>query len=156
MTNAIEAAAKPAGGLYFKTPVTPEEAFQAIGRLRRDARDEIDRLICFLDATDNHMEREPDDEGDDAELEEGDPGEDDGTREPSLGSVERHPSLYCEGRNPTGDQRRWAAGGALDLEAEHDGCEPGEDDEPDASGIGDQDGLDEQVPFQDWQHVGMV
>jgi hypothetical protein len=77
--------AEPAGELYYPTPVTPEEAFQAIGRLRKAARDEIDRLIRFLDETDNHMELEPDD-----------------------------------------------------------------------SGIGDQDGLDEQVPFRDWQMVGMV
>jgi hypothetical protein len=47
--------------LYFRTPVTPEEAFQAIGRLRREARDEIDRLIRFLDDTDGHMELEQDD-----------------------------------------------------------------------------------------------
>jgi hypothetical protein len=43
--------AEPAGELYVKTPVTPEEAFQAIGRLRKEARDEIDRLIQFLDKT---------------------------------------------------------------------------------------------------------
>jgi hypothetical protein len=41
-----------------KTPVTPEEAFQAIGRLRKEARDEIDRLIRFLDDTDNHSPRQ--------------------------------------------------------------------------------------------------
>jgi hypothetical protein len=63
--------------IYYKTPVTPEEAFQAIGRLRREARDEIGRLIRFLDETDNHMEREPEDEADDSEL------------EPSLGSFDR-------------------------------------------------------------------
>ena len=28
--------------------------------------------------------------------------------------------------------------------------------ESEASGIADQDGLDEQVPFRDWQMVGMV
>jgi hypothetical protein len=127
-------AATPAA-IYYKTPVTPEEAFQAIGRLRKEARDEIDRLIRFLDDTDNHMEREPDDEGDDAELEEDDPSEDDGLREPSLGSV--------------GDvhfnQERWACGDRRDLEQD-----VGE------TGIADQDGLDEQVPFRDWMMVGMV
>ena len=51
-------AAPPELAIYYKTPVTPEEAFQAIGRLRREARDEIDRLIRFLDDTDNHMELE--------------------------------------------------------------------------------------------------
>jgi hypothetical protein len=73
--------------LYLPTDVTPEKLFQAIGRLRKEARAEIDRLIRFLDDTDNHMELEQDD------------GE---------------------------------------------------------SGIADQDGLDEQVPFRDWQMVGMV
>jgi predicted ATPase len=44
--------------MSLKTPVTPEEAFQAIGRLRNKARDEIDRLIRFLDDTDNHSPRQ--------------------------------------------------------------------------------------------------
>ena len=124
-----------AAALYYKTPVTPEEAFQAIGRLRKEARDEIDRLIQFLDDTDHHMEQEPDDEGDDAELEDHDPAEDDGLREPSLGSVgDHHPN-----------QERWAIGDRRDLEI-GDG----------ESGISDQDGLDEQVPFRDWMRVGMV
>jgi hypothetical protein len=111
--------------LYFRTPVTPEEAFQAIGRLRREARAEIDRLIRFLDDTDGHMEREAD--GD--EEEESDPAE------PSLGSV----------GDVHFDQERWAHGNSRDLE--HDDGE---------SGIADQDGLDEQVPFRDWMGVGMV
>lgn len=49
---ASAATAEPA---IYKTPVTPEEAFQAIGRLRREARDEIDRLIRFLDKTDDYV-----------------------------------------------------------------------------------------------------
>jgi hypothetical protein len=60
---------------------------------------------------------------------------DDGLLEPSLSSV--------------GDvhfnQERWAAGDRRDLE---------QDDSE--SGIADQDGLDEQAPFRDWQKVGMV
>ena len=66
--------------LYFRTDVTPEELFQAIGKLRLEARREIDRLIRFLDETENHMaiDCEPcDDDGD---------GED---AEPSLGSFDR-------------------------------------------------------------------
>jgi hypothetical protein len=82
------------------------------------------------------MEREPEDEGEDgAEMEDDDPAEDDGLREPSLGSVGEHHH----------DQRQWAAGGRADREL--DGAE---------SGIADQDGLDEQIPFRDWQGVGMV
>lgn len=95
---------KPGQGLYYPTPVTPEEAFQAIGRLRKEARDEIDRLIRFLDDTDTHMEREPEDEDDDSELEEDDPGEDDGLKEPSLAST------------AGADQTKWAAGNRSDLE----------------------------------------
>jgi hypothetical protein len=68
-------------------------------------------------------------------LEEDDPSEDDGLREPSLGSV----------GDVHFDQGRWAAGDRRDLEL--DDIE---------SGIADQDGLDEQVPFRDWQGVGMV
>ena len=59
--------------LYLKTYVTPpEDLFIAIGRLRMEARREIDRLIRFLDETENHMaiDCEPcddDGEGEDAE-----------------------------------------------------------------------------------------
>lgn len=35
-----------------------------------------------------------------------------------------------DGRNSSGDQTFWASSGAHDLEDEHDGAEPGEDDEP--------------------------
>src|ERR1700732_3483157 len=67
--------------LYLPTDVTPEKLFQAIGRLRREAREEIDRLIRFLDDTDNHMELE--DSIDD------NPHDDEGEAEPSLGSFDR-------------------------------------------------------------------
>ena len=117
----IEPPADSAGALYVKTPVTPEEIFQAIGRLPKEARDEIDRLIRFLDETDNHMEREQDGDELDASYpgsgsrlcppneddEQDDPGEDDATGEYSLGFLERHPSLYGMGRDQSGcqDQR---------------------------------------------------
>jgi hypothetical protein len=118
---------KPRESLYSPTDISPEQVFQAIGRLRNEARDEIDRLIRFLDNTDNHMELEPEDESDDAEF------------EPSLGSLDR-----------ASNQARWAAGCADDTEHEHDGREP------DESGIGDYDGLLEQVGSQDWQNGGMA
>jgi hypothetical protein len=114
---------------------SPQDIFRAIGRLRKEARDEIDRLIRFLDETDNHMELEPEDEADDAELEDDDPAEDDGSREPSLGSV----------GDVHFDQRRWAAGDRRDLERD-DGD----------SGIGDHDGLLEQVGTQDWQQGALA
>jgi hypothetical protein len=42
-----EIPAESAGALFVKTPITPEEIFQSIGRLRKAARDEIDRLVRF-------------------------------------------------------------------------------------------------------------
>jgi hypothetical protein len=167
----------PEPAIYYKTPVTPEEAFQAIGRLRKEARDEIYRPIQFLDKTDDYVSRELEDTIDDNPHDEetddnGEDSEDADPAEPSLGSL------------GLTDQDDWAMGDRRDLEDEHDGAEPPEDDEPalgafeghdnqkvawsgatwttdyelddPESGIGDQDGLDEQVPFRDWQGVGMV
>ena len=136
--------AESAGESYVKTPVTPEEAFQAIGRLRKDARDEIERLLNFLDETDNHMEREPDGDELDASYPEGgargleNPNEDDedtADDEPSLGSSghgEPGPISYAVHPISDGSQMIY------DCEAEHDGAEPedeggdgaNEDDEP--------------------------
>jgi hypothetical protein len=56
--------------------------------------------------------------------------------EPSHGSV----SNFAHS-----NQERWSDGSRRDLE--QDDAE---------SGIADQDGLDEQVPFRDWQSVGTV
>lgn len=137
----INAPAEPVGALYYRTPVTPEEAFQAIGRLRKEARDEIDRLIRFLDDTDDHMEREPDGDELDASYPEGtayghgsrvlgSPNEDDeecaGDTEPSLGSRNMYEST---------DQTYWAFHGAggVDAEDEHDGAEPDHDQEADSA-----------------------
>jgi hypothetical protein len=131
--------------LYVRTPVTPEQAFQAIGRLRKEARDEIDRLIRFLDKTDDYVSRELEDCGDDApcdddelemsfcgvtaeagkrptgsggddELEGDDVWGGDAEAEPSLGSTTNI--------GTDGSQTHWASGGARDLEDEHDGSEP--------------------------------
>ncbi|MGF6433565.1 hypothetical protein [Bradyrhizobium elkanii] len=134
MKTTLGSPAESAGALYFRTDISPEKIFQAIGRLRKEARDEIDRLIRFLDDTDDHMEREPEVEDDDAELEEGDPAEEDGTAEPSLGSLACHHS-----------QQVWAAGDRRD--SEQDLAE---------SGIADLDGLLEQVGTQDWQQGALA
>jgi hypothetical protein len=133
--------------VYLPTDVTPEEVFQAIGRLRKEARDEIERLIRFLDDTDNHMELEPSlgwpeptgkgdygtygdsrDEGctnlgvtDDREAEP-EHEEDDADSEPSLGSHELPSGAVCYLQSQSL--------GEIDVEGEHDGREPGEDDEP--------------------------
>lgn len=131
--------------LYVRTPVSPETAFVAIGRLRKEARDEIDRLIRFLDKTDDYVSRELEDGGDDApcdddelemsfcgvtagaakrptgfgdddELEGDDVHGGDAEAEPSLGSITNI--------GVDGSQTHWASGGDRDLEDEHDGGEP--------------------------------
>jgi hypothetical protein len=98
----------PQDSLYLPTDVSPEEVFQAIGRLRKEARDEIDRLIRFLDESDNHMAIEDcavdDDPCDDA---------DEGNAEPSLGWTEQE-ARWGKHANPA------------DIDAELDTC----DDEP--------------------------
>jgi hypothetical protein len=123
-------------GVYVPTDVTPEELFQAIGRLRKEARDEIDRLIQFLDKTDDYVFREledavDDNACDDNELDGPENGEDEESDppEPSLGSLS----------SSGGDHTYWGKFGSGDFEDEHDGAEPDdneggdgakEDDEP--------------------------
>jgi hypothetical protein len=132
----------PQDWLYLPTDISPEEVFQAIGRLRKEARDEIDRLIRFIDKTDDYVSRELEDDDDREKV---------GDEEPSLGSFDRM----------TDQSKAWLQRGdnchSTDAEqdnADHEDSDPAEESE--ASGIGDQDGLDEQVPFRDWQNVGMV
>jgi hypothetical protein len=86
------------------------------------------------------MEREPDDEADESEL------------EPSLGSFDRMADQSKAWRQTAGKL-------CYSADAEHDDADNEDSDpaeESEASGIADQDGLDEQVPFRDWQGVGMV
>jgi hypothetical protein len=103
--------------LYIPTDVTPEVLFQAIGRLRKEARDEVDRLIRFLDKTDDYVSRELEDD-DSANHEEG------GDIEPSLGFLDHitNQTRICEGLPKSQFD--------CDREDEHDGLEPQEDDEP--------------------------
>src|ERR1700753_2903041 len=80
--------------LYLPTEVQPEEAFQAIGRLRKEARDEIDRLIRFLDKTDDYVARELEDSIDDNPHDEetddnGEDNEDADPAEPAVSWVSR-------------------------------------------------------------------
>jgi hypothetical protein len=88
----------------------------------------------------DYVSRELEDSIDDSPHDEetddnGEDNEDADPAEPSLGSI----------GEANHSQERWAAGSRCDLE--QDDAE---------SGIADQDGLDEQVPFRDWQNVGMV
>lgn len=58
MKPTVERPAGSAGERFRHTDVSPQGAFQALGRLRREARNEIDRLIAFLDATDPYVTTE--------------------------------------------------------------------------------------------------
>jgi hypothetical protein len=115
------------------------------------ARELAAYLIDFLDEVDGDPDLEPslanrdpegngDIWGDDREREDehdeiDDPGEDDGTAEPSLGAIERHPSVYGGERTTSGHQLAWTDGNRDDREDEHDGGEPPEDDEPSLCGV---------------------
>jgi hypothetical protein len=121
-------------------PISPDEVFQAIGRLRKEARDEINRLIGFLDKTDDYMFRELEDSIDDNPQGEG------GDEEPSLGSFDRmtdqSKSWRTIDRNP--DVYGWTSNADNELDdCDHEESDPAELNEP--SGIGDQDGLQEQL-----------
>ncbi|MGY4160484.1 hypothetical protein ACVINW_006326 [Bradyrhizobium sp. USDA 4461] len=134
-----------------------ETTLHALARLRKEAAAEIDRLIAFLDASDPYVTTELEDQADDHpidwdELEQnlspggvrpcdpdpdGDLERDDSDDEPSLGFLERHPSAYGYWeRSSTGHQLDLCAGLGHDLEDEHDGREPGEDDEPSLGSLG--------------------
>ena len=125
-------------GVYVPTDVTPEELFQAIGRLRKDAHDEIDRLIQFLDKTDDYVSRELEDAVDDGpiddnELDGPENGEDEESdpAEPSLGSL----------TSSGGDQTHWGKFGRDDFEDEHDGSEPDDDEGGDGAREDDEPNL---------------
>jgi hypothetical protein len=95
--------------LYRRTDVSPETFFQALGRVRRAARDEIERLIAWLDSTIDVDEDSAtdDDPCDDTELER------------SLGSFDRMSNQITA----------WQ-GGICDIDAELDKCDDEESDEP--------------------------
>lgn len=126
--------------------------------LRRLAEEAAETLILMLDELDGDPDLESslgfyvpadryllDAEADDADDEDG------GDAEPSLASPELHPSVPMQrlnywgepvpggftGRDRTGSQIQWARGSRDDREDEHDGSEP------DESGYGDLDGMNE-------------
>lgn len=144
-----------AGGLFRRTGISPETFFQALGRARKAARDEIARLIDWLDTTiDIDEDAAVDDEGCD-----GDPD-----AEGSLGSLDRmsdqiaawsyrswgdvdceldkadlEPSLgWTPQEAGAGCHFGGSTRGQIDLEGQ---CE---DEGVQDSGIGDIDGLREQ------------
>jgi hypothetical protein len=123
-----EAPAGPADALYIPTDISPEELFEHLGRVRREAEAAIEQLIDILDRTDqfyDEREHQIDD----------DPIDPDDDSEDTLGSID------------AASQAHWASGHAGDREGdgcaddregdelqhggdEHDGREPCEDGEP--------------------------
>jgi hypothetical protein len=113
-------------------------------------------LIDFLDALEEDSDLEPTlgYMNGPPEMDECETPED---AEPSLGSfdrmVDQEKSWRTFDRDP--DIYGWSGGCDNELDdCDYEDSDPAEESE--ASGIGDQDGLDEQVPFRDWQGVGMV
>jgi hypothetical protein len=136
-----------------------EKALKRLRKLLTKAADEIDRLIGFLDKTDDYVSRELEDTADDNPCddleiepslgwtdEEGkrasysspsdvDSELDDSDDEPSLGSIESYPAgaylTYAVSVGWDDQSRFWASGNCDDREGdEHDGAEPDVDDEP--------------------------
>ncbi|UQD96127.1 hypothetical protein [Bradyrhizobium japonicum] len=134
-------ASKPAG--LARQERRRQTALRRLAKLRAKASAEIVRLIAFLDASDTYVMSELEDQVDDGPI-------DDTELEPSVGpddleldASDLEPSLGSLDHNH--GQERWAAGSRQDLEL--DGAE---------SGIGDLDGLLEQVGTQDWQQGAMA
>ena len=117
---------------------SPQEVDEVLSLLREQAEHEIEKLIAFVDRIAPDPDLEPslgynpfggdDREGDDADA------------EPSLGSIDVHPSGYTTQNELRGltNQENWAAGNRDDAEGdEHDGSEPDVDDEEDDAGEDD-------------------
>ena len=135
-------------------------SLETLHRLRREARDEISRLIQFLDLSDQYVM---------TELEEDNELEETGEGEPCLGSFDRiinqeksyrggscevdaeldsaddEPSLGASEHYHPGNQSFWGCGGSDDRE--DDAGDNREHDEAE-SGIADEDGLREQCGYQ--------
>jgi hypothetical protein len=94
----------------------PENPAQALRSIRRQAKEEIELLIAFLDSTEN-----------DPDFEEADPPEDDAPRE-DVGDNE--PSLGAPGTFTVPDQTFWAQGSSDDREDESELLEENGDGEP--------------------------
>lgn len=160
-----------------------QKTLRRVSKLRQKAFNEIDRLIAFIDASDPYvstgLEEEWEDEGAQCEGE-GEECEDEGADiendgEPSLGST-----------GASGDQSWWGKSDTDDTEDEHDGAEPDHDGEHSLgwpanfsqnslehglggdreeqcedegaadSGLGDHDGLLEQVQAHNKPMVHVV
>jgi len=122
-----EAPTSVAGELYFPTDISPEDLLDALERIRRQAKNEINRLIDLLDRTDafyDEREGQVDDE----------PIDGDADSEESLGSIDAV------------DQTRWASGEAGDREG--DGC--ADDREGDELQHGGDGAIEDNEPSLGW------
>lgn len=140
------APSRAAGTALPARPHLNSAYFGQLALLRREAQAEIDRLLDFLDRLDG-----------DPDLEDG------GDDEPSLGWLERQRGFVAHAESATApdlevgegdlepslgrpdeivDQRFTAIGAYDDREAEHDGREPGGDEEP---SLGWAEGRETQV-----------
>ncbi|WP_375309065.1 hypothetical protein WHZ77_17395 [Bradyrhizobium sp. A5] len=127
-------------------------ALSDLARLRKEASAEITRLIAFLDASDPYVMNELEEQVDDGPVDDNELEQNIGPDDLELDNSDLEPSLgSCDGwGGDPANQEHWARGSRLDLEDEHDGREP------DESGVGDLDGLLEQVGTQDWQQGAMA
>jgi len=102
------------------------KSLQRLSRLRREAIDQIDRLIAFLDQTDEYVQNEREENGDEVDA--------------------GYPESGCKAFIACHDDEE---------ESDHD-----EEDDPEEmsemSGIGDMDGILEQIGQQDWQPAGVL
>jgi len=114
MTTTLERPADSAGALYRRTDISPEDFFQTLGRVRKAARDEIERLIDWLDSTI--------DVDQDAAVDDG-PCDGDTDAEPSLGSFDRMSDQIKAWSTTTG------YGSSYDVDMELDRCDD-EDGDP--------------------------
>lgn len=123
----------PAGEPLVDDPLRPTEcvadALKTLARLRREAAAEVERLLTFLDETDGDPDLEDEHDGREPDV----------NGEPILGSFDRIMNQAKSWR-----QSSLFAG----TDSEQDDCDR-EDDDPaevgEVSGIGDYDGLNEQM-----------
>ena len=94
--------------LFRRTDISPEEFFEALGRARKAARDEIEKLIDWLDST---IDVDEDSAADD------EPCDGEGDFEPSLGSFDRLSNQIAAWKATT------LYGNGYDVDAELDRCD---------------------------------
>jgi hypothetical protein len=140
-----------------------QTALKTIARLRREAAEEIEKLLNFLDASDQYVTTELENDGDQNDASYPTSGshcahpmeddEEDGTEtEPSLASVHDHPNGYYDGTDKSGrrrSQENWAGGNSDDCE----GDAVGEDDE---ESYDREDDRSDHEPSLGWTERGVL